>query len=541
MKKRLLSGLISALLMLMPILNFAQAPALGTVADFVLFSSIGAVGNSGISQITGNVGTNNGAITGFGNVNGEMHTSDGQSAQCASDLLIAYNQLNAMIPSFFPSPLLGNGAILTEGVYAISGASTLNLDLTLDAQGNSSAVFVFQIQGSLSTSVDSKIKLINGALACNVFWKVEGLVSMASGTTMRGTVIANNAAINMSAGDTLEGRALSTTGAVNVQGVLAYTPTGCGSPVLTGPAAPGLGSTECYTLFSYSGPVANSGVTHVTGDVGTNVGLTTGFDPQYVVGTIHAIPDGSTAQSAADLLNVYNYLNVVPSEIELLFPAQFGNDLVLTPHTYLLNAATVFTNTLYLNAQGNANAVFLIKINGALSTSTYSQVLLINGAQSKNVYWKVDGAVSINDYSVFRGTLVCNNGEINLKTGVLLDGRALTTTGALSTNAINAVGTMIPSNCSTVSIPNHNNSNADETVTFYPSPFSSFITIKINDAAQISNSELRIFNILGKEMINLAITKQITTVETSTLPSGMYFYNVVSNNKTIQSGKLISR
>jgi len=527
--------------MLMPILNFAQAPALGTVADFVLFSSIGAVGNSGISQITGNVGTNNGAITGFGNVNGVMHTSDGGSAQCASDLLIAYNQLNAMIPTFFPSPLLGNGAILTAGVYAISGASTLNLDLTLDAQGNSSAVFVFQIQGSLSTSADSKIKLINGALACNVFWKVEGLVSMASGTTMRGTVIANNAAINMSAGDTLEGRALSTTGAVNVQGVLAYTPTGCGSPVLTGPAAPGLGSTECYTLFSYSGPVANSGVTHVTGDVGTNVGLTTGFDPQYVVGTIHAIPDGSTAQSAADLLNVYNYLNVVPSEIELLFPAQFGNDLVLTPHTYLLNAATVFTNTLYLNAQGNANAVFLIKINGALSTSTYSQVLLINGAQSKNVYWKVDGAVSINDYSVFRGTLVCNNGEINLKTGVLLDGRALTTTGALSTNAINAVGTMIPSNCSTVSIPFLDNSNADETVTFYPSPFSSFITIKINDAAQISNSELRIFNILGKEMINLAITKQITTVETSTLPSGMYFYNVVSNNKTIQSGKLISR
>src|SRR6185295_3104258 len=110
-----------------------------------------------------------------------------------------------------------------------------------------------------------KIKLINGAHACNVFWKVEGLVSMASGTIMRGTVIANNAAINMSAGVKLEGRALSTTGAITVDGVLASTPTGCGSPILTGPGAPALLSTECYALFSGNGPVTNSGVTYVTG------------------------------------------------------------------------------------------------------------------------------------------------------------------------------------------------------------------------------------------------------------------------------------
>jgi hypothetical protein len=88
---------------------------------------------------------------------------------------------------------------------------------------------------------------------------------------------------------------------------------------------------------------------------------------------------------------------------------------------------------------GNVNAVFVIKINGALSTSTYSRVVLINGTQAKNVFWKVDGAVSINDYSVFRGTVVCNNGAILLATGVTLDGRALTTTGALGTTAITAI------------------------------------------------------------------------------------------------------
>ena len=300
MKTLLFNALTAVLLLLMPTLNFAQAPPLGTAAEFVLFSTIGAVSNTGISQVTGNVGTNNGSSTGFGNVNGVMHDNDGASAQCAADLLIAYNQLNSTTATFFPAPLLGNGQTLTPGVYSISGAATLNLDLILDGQLGVNAVFIFQIQGSFSTNADSKIKLINKAQACNVFWKVEGLVSMASGTTMRGTVIANNAGINMNTGDTLEGRALSTTGAVTVDGVLAYTPIGCGSPVLTGPAAPALASTECWALFSSDGPVSNSGITYVTGDVGTNVGLTTGFDPLLVTGIIHPIPDGYTNQCAAD-------------------------------------------------------------------------------------------------------------------------------------------------------------------------------------------------------------------------------------------------
>jgi hypothetical protein len=539
MKTRLLSVLVAVILFILPTLNFAQAPPLGTAANFVLFSSIGAVTNTGISQLTGNVGTNSGSSTGFGNVNGVMCDNDGASAQCAADLLIAYNQLNSTTATFFPLPLLGNGEIFTAGVYSISGAATLNLDLTLDAQENSNAVFIFQIQGSFSTSADSKIILINGAQACNVFWKVEGLISMASGTTMRGTVIANNAAINMNTGDTLEGRALSTTGAVTVDGVLAYTPIGCGSPILTGPMAPALASTECYALFSGDGAVSNSGITYVKGDVGTNVGLTTGFDPLLVTGTIHPIPDASTAQCAADLLNVYNYLNTIPYDIELLYPAQFGNNLVLTPHTYLLNAATVFTDTLFLNAQGNADAVFVIQIFGALSTSTYSKVSLINGTQAKNVFWKIEGAVSINNYSVFCGTIICNNGALGaLNTGVILDGRALTTTGALTTTAMTAT---MPPGCNQTGISSFNTGNTNETVTIAPNPFSTSTTIIINDASQINNCELRIYNVMGVEVMNTTITQPLTTLETTFLPSGIYFYKMTSKNNTIQSGKMVSQ
>ncbi len=531
-------SILAIILLFLQIENFAQAPSLGTAADFVLFSTDGSVSNSGISHLTGNVGTNNGSSTSFGNVNGVMHDGDAASIQCASDLLIAYNQLASAIPTLFPSPLLGNGQILYAGIYSISGATTLNLDLTLDAGGNPDAVFIIQIDAPFSTNADSEIILANGAQACNVFWKIEGLVSMASGTSMKGTVIANNAAIEMNTGVTLEGRALTTTGAITIDGVLAYTPIGCGSPELNGPIAPELGTAACYVLFSSVGDVSNSGITNLTGDVGTNVGSATGFDPLLVNGTVHSIPDGSTALSASDLLVAYNYINTLPYDIELLYPAQFGNSLVLTPHTYFMGGAATFTDTVYLNAQGNEDAVFVFQINGALTTSTYSQVSLINGAQAKNVYWKIEGAVTINNYSTFCGTIICNNGALGvINTGVVLNGRALTTSGALTTTAITAVAEMIPANCTTISI--QSNDELYDVVTIYPNPISTSMTILVNDVSKINTSVLRIFNVVGEEIMNMAITQELTIIETAHLPSGLLFYKIINNNNEIQSGKLV--
>jgi hypothetical protein len=360
---------------------------------------------------------------------------------------------------------------------------------------------------------------------------------MASGTSMKGTIVANNAAINMNSGDTLEGRALSTTGAVSIDGTFAYTPVGCGSPFLTGPAAPSLASTSCYALFSSDGPVTNTGITYATGDIGTNLGLTTGFSTLNVVGAVHPIPDISTAACAADLLNVYTYLNTLNYDIELLYPAQFGNNLVLTPHTYRMNGAVNFVDTLYLDGRGNPNAVFVIQVNGALQTSTYSKVLLKNGTQARNVYWKIEGAVDINDYSVFRGTIVANNGAIGIYTGATLDGRALTTTGAINTAAITA---NIPSPCITTGISSFNQTT-DEKMNVYPNPFTTSTDVMINNSTDMNNCKIHLFNVLGEQVLTTPVMKQLTTLKTSTLPSGIYFYKVISEGKTIQSGKLISQ
>ena len=106
MKKNLLYIFLTLITVLnFPKANHAQAPTLGTTADFVLFSTVGAVSNTGITHLTGHVGTNSGSSTGFGNVDGVMHDQDPASAQATADLLIAYNQLNATVPTFFPGDL----------------------------------------------------------------------------------------------------------------------------------------------------------------------------------------------------------------------------------------------------------------------------------------------------------------------------------------------------------------------------------------------------------------------------------------------------
>jgi len=538
MKKKLLY-LASALALTTISTNFfAQAPTLGTAAEYVLFSTDGAVNITGPSILTGNLGTNNGTTTTFENVNGVINDANLASAQCAADLLIAYNQLNATPPNYFISQLLGNGDTLINGVYSISQAATIDLNLYLDAENDTNAVFVILINGSLSPAAGSKIKLINGAKACNVYWKIEGMLSVAAGSSMKGTFVVNNASIELNTNDTLDGRLLTTAGAITVDGSLAYTPTGCGSPILNGPTPPALETTACYTLFSANGNVTNTGVSFVTGDIGSNVGSAIGFDSLNVTGTIHPINDASTAACASDLLDVYNYLNALPYDIELLQPTKFGKNLVLTPHTYLINAATIFTDSVFLNAKGNADAVFVIKIVGAFSTSTYAKVILINAAQAKNVYWLITGAVEINEFSTFKGTIIVNNGAIDLKSNVSLEGRALTIDGVVTSAAITANGTMIPGTCSPLGI-----NSFDETVDFiniYPNPFNASATFTINNQSKINIAELIIYNVFGNEVIRTKITKQANTINTSNLAAGFYFYKITSNNKLIQTGKVIS-
>ena len=450
MKTTLRLLIIAVVLLAFPKIDFGQAPNLGTAANFVLFTTVGAVTNVGttdpakyLTHLTGNVGSNSGSSTGFGNVNGVMHDGDGASNTCAGDLLLAYNFLSAAIPdSSITNPIFGNDSTLKAGTYLLPGATSLNLSLTLDAQGDPNAVFIFKMPASppvfaLNTSPNSRIILKNGAKASNVFWLVTGAVNVGTGTSMKGTIISGGA-ISFSANDTLEGRALTINGAINIDngnlGFLGYIPV----KSLTGPKAPVFNEAKSFTIFSSNGAIADDNFSHIVGDVGGNTNAPSNYNPLFVTGGIYGI-NGITSAAAADLLKVYDTLNIArPEDIILLAPTLFGHNLVLTPHTYLMNAAVTFTDTLYLDALGNPNAVFIIKTNGAFATTANSKVALINGTQAKNVYWLVNGAVSITANSIFNGTIVTAGGAIDILSGTTLNGRALATNGAVSTASINA-------------------------------------------------------------------------------------------------------
>jgi hypothetical protein len=249
MKKILLLSITSIILWFIPAYLYAQVVTLGTTNNFALFTTVGAITNVGLSQVTGDVGSNIGGSTAFGNVNGNMHDQDTSSASGASALLTAYGQLNTAIPTLFHASPFGNGDTFVPGVHRLASASTLTQTLYLNAQGNGSAVFIIQVQGALSVNSNTKVKLINGAKACNVYWKVEGEVTINTGSSIKGTIVANGGAIHILTNDTLEGRALAINGAIDINTAMIYTPVGCGVPALIGPVLPNIGGLMCYTLF----------------------------------------------------------------------------------------------------------------------------------------------------------------------------------------------------------------------------------------------------------------------------------------------------
>lgn len=207
------------LVLIHPEIISGQAPNLGTATGFALFTSVGAVTNTSVTTITGNIGTNSGAITGFGSpttVNGNFYVQDDTSSQAAVDLLTAYNQLFNTVTTIPGHAAAFGTETLNPGVYGIGAAGSVTGNLTLDAQGNANAVFIFKFTGALTVAAGTNIILANGALAGNIFWIAEGAISMAANIIMKGTLIAHDAANSIGTSSDLEGRMFSTAGAVSI-------------------------------------------------------------------------------------------------------------------------------------------------------------------------------------------------------------------------------------------------------------------------------------------------------------------------------------
>ncbi len=203
---------------------------------------------------------------------------------------------------------------------------------------------------------------------------------------------------------------------------------------------PDLGSASGFAMFTAVGAFNNVGASTVTGDVGTDVGAFAGFPPGTLIGTIH-VADGISATAAADVDAAYTFLSGLTCGT--VIGTTMGSGQILTPDTYCLGAASTINGDLILDALGDPNALFIFKIDGALATGTFANIILVNSASLCNVYWQVNGQFDLGENSVFNGTLI-NNGAINLLDGSSLFGRGLSRAGAISMNN-NTVTTTLPS------------------------------------------------------------------------------------------------
>jgi hypothetical protein len=196
----------------------ATAPSLGTAQRFAVLGG-SAVTNTGPSTITGDLGVSPGnAVSGFppGLVaGGTIHAADAVALQAQRDVTTAYNALAGQACDTVLTGQDLGGLTLTPGVYCYAAAAQLTGTLTLDAQGNPSAVFIFQIGSTLTTASNATVRVINGGSPCNIYWKVGSSATLGTATTFVGNILALTS-ITLTTGANISGRALARNGAVTL-------------------------------------------------------------------------------------------------------------------------------------------------------------------------------------------------------------------------------------------------------------------------------------------------------------------------------------
>jgi hypothetical protein len=195
--------------------------ALGSASGFAVLAGA-EITSTGETVITGDLGLSPGtSVGGFppGILNGTLRINDGTANQAKLDLTTAYNAAAGRTSKDIVS-LSGNigGLTLTPGLYKSTSSLEISSgDVTFDAKGESTAVFIIQIASSLTTTPGRKVILSGGALSSNIYWQVSSSASFGTTTVFKGTVMALES-ITFDTGATLEGRALARNGAVTMEG-----------------------------------------------------------------------------------------------------------------------------------------------------------------------------------------------------------------------------------------------------------------------------------------------------------------------------------
>ncbi len=216
-------GLLSCLLFASSALGVASSAlgatatvGLGPAASFSVLAG-STVTNTGPTTMSGDLGLSPGSsVTGAPQVLGETHVDDAVAIEAKNALTAAYDDA-ASRPSNGSAGTDLSGQVFLPGVRTASSSLLLSSgSVTLDAQGNPNAVFIFQIGSTLITGSSTTVLLIGGAQACNVFWQVGSSATLGTATRFVGTIMASTT-ITANTAATIEGRLLAGTGAVNLE------------------------------------------------------------------------------------------------------------------------------------------------------------------------------------------------------------------------------------------------------------------------------------------------------------------------------------
>jgi hypothetical protein len=267
------------------------APGLGAAASYAVLGGQ-TVTNTGPTTITGDLGVSPGtAVTNFppGIVaGGSIHSADANALDAQGAVTTAYNALAAQpCTADLTGQDLG-GMTLTEGVYCFSSSAQLTGQLTLNAQGNASAVFIFKTGSStLTTASNSSVMVTNGGVDCNVFWRVGSSATIGTGTVFVGNILALTS-IALTTGASVSGRALARNGAVTLDsnhvGFEA-----CGPSSAT--------SSPTASATATASPTATAAPTHAVTATATSTSAATPTPTATPVGQTHTPSATSIGQS----------------------------------------------------------------------------------------------------------------------------------------------------------------------------------------------------------------------------------------------------